>query len=88
MSEEEQEEQKEISPKELIKVDNELDNKLVKVAGYSLFYNAKEGVDELGESTAPLNQSEWVRHRYVGYFSLKLRRSGQFAAIPRYLDHI
>jgi hypothetical protein len=28
MSEEEQEEQKEISPKELIKVDNELDNKL------------------------------------------------------------
>jgi hypothetical protein len=38
---EEQEQQKEISAEELLKINNELDNKLVRVAGYSLFYNAQ-----------------------------------------------
>ena len=86
---EEQEQQKEISAEELLKINNELDNKLVKVAAYSLFYNAADTVDELGESTTTaLGQSEWVRHRYTGYFSLKLRRSGQFTSVPRFLDHI
>jgi hypothetical protein len=74
---EEQELQKEISAEELLKINNELDNKLVKVAGYSMFYSAKDSVDELGESTTTaLGRSEWIRHRYACYFSLKLRRSG------------
>jgi hypothetical protein len=56
---EEQEQQKEISAEELLKINNELDNKLVRVAAYSLFYNATDTVDELGESTTTaLGQSE------------------------------
>jgi hypothetical protein len=87
--EQEQQEKKEISPQELIKVNNELGDQLIQVAAYTLYYNAADTVDESGDSTTtPLNQSEWVRHKYTGYFSLKLKRSGEFTAVPRYLDRV
>jgi hypothetical protein len=91
----EQQPQKEISPEELIKVNNELGDQLVKVSAYSMFYNAADTVDENGDSTTSAAasggggpQSEWVRHKYTGYFSLKLKKSGEFTAVPRFLDHI
>jgi hypothetical protein len=48
---EEQEQQKEISAEELLKINNELDNKLVKVADYSLFYNTAEIDSNDGSAT-------------------------------------
>jgi hypothetical protein len=90
-NEPQQEQAKEISPEELIKVNNQLGDQLIRVSAYTMFYNAADTLDENGDSTTSVasdGQSEWVRHKYTGYFSLKLKRSGEFSAVPRFLDHI